>query len=226
MFRGVGDRSMAYDRSTVIFSPQGDIIQLEYARKAVEKGATGLGIRTKDFVILAGIIKESELIEAPEKIHLVDTHVAATAAGLQADTSALVKRARIQGQIHRLTYGDEITITTLANQLGEFLQNHTQVGGLRPFGTQLLFGGKIEKSELVLVDPGGAVFKCRAVAIGQNNDPGNEVLKNGYSKDLDRDAAIKLAKEALQSSIVSDEQERIDMAIIDENGVQMNINAD
>ena len=67
---------------------------------------------------------------------------------------------------------------------------------------------------------------CRAVAIGQNNDPGNEVLKNGYSKDLDRDAAIKLAKEALQSSIVSAEQERIDMAIIDENGVQMNIDVD
>jgi len=210
---------MAYDRSTVIFSPQGDIIQLEYARKAVEKGATGLGIRIKEFVVLAGIKKETELIEAPEKIHKIDDHVATTAAGLQADTSALVKRARIQAQIHRLTYGEEITIGTLANQLGEFLQNHTQVGGLRPFGTQLLFGGRLGKSELLLVDPGGAVFKCRAVAIGTNNDPANEILKKEYSAEMDKDTAIKLVKDALKSSIVSTEQEKIDIAIIDKDGV-------
>lgn len=210
---------MAYDRSTVIFSPQGDIIQLEYARKAVEKGATGLGIRIKEFVVLAGIKKETELIEAPEKIHKIDDHVATTAAGLQADTSALVKRARIQAQIHRLTYGEEITIGNLANQLGEFLQNHTQVGGLRPFGTQLLFGGRLGKSELLLVDPGGAVFKCRAVAIGTNNDPANEILKKEYSAEMDKDTAIKLVKDALKSSIVSTEQEKIDIAIIDKDGV-------
>ncbi|MFX0197824.1 MAG: archaeal proteasome endopeptidase complex subunit alpha [Candidatus Hodarchaeota archaeon] len=225
MFRGVGDRSMAYDRSTVIFSPQGDIIQLEYARKAVEKGATGLGVRTKEFVVLAGIRKETELIEAPEKIHKLDNHIATTAAGLQADTSALVKRARIQAQIHRLTYGEEITISTIANQLGEFLQQHTQMGGLRPFGTQLLFGGKLGegKSELVLVDPGGAVFKCRAVAIGQNNDPANEILKKEYTSDMDRETAIKLVKKALESSIVNAEQEKIEIAIIDDSGVQMGI---
>lgn len=223
MFRGVGDRSMAYDRSTVIFSPQGDIIQLEYARKAVEKGATGLGVRTKEFVVLAGIRKETELIEAPEKIHKLDNHIATTAAGLQADTSALVKRARIQAQIHRLTYGEEITISTIANQLGEFLQQHTQMGGLRPFGTQLLFGGKMGKSELVLVDPGGAVFKCRAVAIGQNNDPANEILKKEYSSDMGREAATKLVKKALKSSIVNAEQEKIEIAIIDDSGVHMGI---
>ncbi len=221
MFRGVGDRSMAYDRSTVIFSPQGDIIQLEYARKAVEKGATGCGVRTPECVILAGIKKETELIEAPEKIHIIDAHIAATAAGLQADTSALVKRARIQAQIHRLTYSEEITITTLANQLGEFLQNHTQVGGLRPFGTQLLFGGKLGNPELLLVDPGGAVFKCRAVAIGQNNDPANEILKKEFTNDMDQASAIKLIKEALQSSIVSADQEKIDMAIITSDGIEI-----
>ncbi len=134
-----------------------------------------------------------------------------------------MKRARIQAQIHRLTYGEEITISTIANQLGEFLQQHTQMGGLRPFGTQLLFGGKMGKSELVLVDPGGAVFKCRAVAIGQNNDPANEILKKEYSSDMDRETAIKLVKKALESSIVNAEQEKIEIAIIDDSGVHMGI---
>jgi len=214
------DRSRAYDTSTVIFSPQGDIIQLEYARKAAEKGATALGIRLKEFIVLAGIRKETELIEAPTKIHKIDMHIAATAAGLQADTSALVRRARILAQIHRLTYDDEITTATLATQIGEFLANYTLVGGLRPFGTALLVGGiPNATAELYLVDPGGAIFKCKAIAIGQNADAVNNILKESHTPDLSRKKAMEIAKDALSQYIVDKEQETIDIDIIDASGI-------
>jgi len=214
------DRSRAYDTSTVIFSPQGDIIQLEYARKAAEKGATALGIRGKDFVVLGGIRKETKLIEAPTKIHKIEIHLAVTAAGLQADTSSLVRRARIFAQIHRLTYDEEITTSTLASQIGEFLAAYTLVGGLRPFGTALLFGGiPNATTDLYLVDPGGAVFKCRAVAIGQNADAANTTLKKTQKGALSRQQAIELAKEALTHSIIDTEQETIDIDVIDATGI-------
>lgn len=220
MIRGIGDRSMAYDTSTVIFSPQGDIIQLEYARKAVEKGATALGIRAEAFVVLAGIRKESKLIEAPKKIHKIDSHIAATAAGLQADTSALVKRARIIAQIHRLTYDEPIPTTTLANQIGEFLTNYTLVGGLRPFGTSILLGGMSSTTaDLFMVDPGGAIFKCKAVAIGQNAEAANNILKQLPKVPLSKENAIKTVKEALKQSIVDPEQETINIAFVDATGI-------
>ena len=211
---------MAYDTSTVIFSPQGDIIQLEYARKAVEKGATALGIRAEDFVLLAGIRKESKLIEAPTKIHKIDTHLAATAAGLQADTLSLIRRARVFGQVHRLTYDEEISAATLANQIGEFLALYTLVGGLRPFGTALLLGGiPNANTELYLVDPGGAIFQCKAVAIGQNAEAATTILKKSQEGSLSRQKAIEIAKEALTQNIVDPEQETIDIDIVDTTGI-------
>ena len=220
MFRGMDNKSMAYDTSTAIFSPQGDIIQLEYARKAAEKGATALGIRGTDFTILAGIRKETELIEAPIKIHNIDAHIGATAAGLQADTSALVRRARLQAQIHRLTYDDEISTSTLATQIGEFLANYTLVGGLRPVGTSLLLGGSLNtQAELYLVDPGGAIFKCKAIAIGQGANDVNTLLKEAQGKAVSSKEACDLAKEALMPNIVDAEQEKIEINKIDPTGI-------
>jgi proteasome alpha subunit len=43
----------AYDRGTSLFSPDGRIYQVEYAREAVKRGAPSLGIRTAEGVVLA-----------------------------------------------------------------------------------------------------------------------------------------------------------------------------
>lgn len=42
-----------YDLSADMFSPDGRVFQVEYAMKAVENGATIVGLRCKDGVVLA-----------------------------------------------------------------------------------------------------------------------------------------------------------------------------
>ena len=42
----------AYDRGTSIFSPDGRLYQVEYAREAVKRGTSAIGVRTPEGVVL------------------------------------------------------------------------------------------------------------------------------------------------------------------------------
>jgi len=75
-----GNDQQAYDRGTSLFSPDGRIYQVEYAREAVSRGAPSVGIRTADGVVLAAQSRAgSSLMESEsiEKLHKIDDHVGA-----------------------------------------------------------------------------------------------------------------------------------------------------
>jgi len=206
-----------YDKATVIFSPDGRIIQVEYAREAVKMGSTAVGIKTDHYVVLAGQKRSFELIESADKVFKIDDHIASTFSGYSADGRALLQRARIEAQIERITYGEMIDPEVLSEKIGDYLQSFTQYGGVRPFGIAVLFGSVYEReTSLYFIDPGGAIFSCLATAIGSNEAAAKETLKKGYKRNLAKKAAIKLAIDALKAAIEEDETSLIaEMAIID-----------
>lgn len=206
-----------YDKATVIFSPDGRIIQVEYAREAVKMGSTAVGIKTDQYVVLAGQKRTFELIESADKVFKIDDHIASTFSGYSADGRALLQRARIEAQIERITYGEKIDPEVLSEKIGDYLQSFTQYGGVRPFGIAVLFGSVYElETSLYFIDPGGAIFSCLATAIGSNEAAAKETLKKGYKRNLVKKAAIKLAIDALKAAVEEDETSLIaEMAIID-----------
>jgi len=192
---------MGYDRAITVFSPDGRLFQVEYAREAVRRGTTAVGIKAVDGVaVLVDKRITSRLMEPEsiEKIFQIDTHIGAATSGLVADARALIDRARVEGQINRLVYDESIGVEVLAKRICDFKQTYTQYGGVRPFGTALLIiGAEDSKSRLFETDPSGALLEYKATGIGAGRATVMEVFEEEYQEDMDLEKAIILGLKAL-----------------------------
>lgn len=191
-----------YDSAATMFSPDGRIYQVEYAREAVKRGTTAVGILYKDgAVLMVDKRTGSPLIEptSVEKLFKLDSHMGCASSGLVADARVLVARARIEAQRNRVTYGEPIDIGILVKELSDLQQAYTQNGGVRPFGTALLVAGIVgQRPRLYETDPSGAIVAYRATAIGQGRSTVMEFLEAEYRSGLDHDGAMKLGFNALK----------------------------
>jgi proteasome endopeptidase complex, archaeal, alpha subunit len=194
-------QQQAYDRGTTIFSPDGRLYQVEYAREAVKRGSASIGVRTAEGVVLLGDKgSQSPLLEpsSVEKIHKADDHVGLASAGHVADARQLIDFARRQAQGNRLRYGERLGVETLTKRVTDYIQRYTQVGGARPFGVALIVGG-IEAGEprLFETDPSGTPYEWQALAIGENRSDIQDYLEENYEPDCTVEEGIELALRAL-----------------------------
>ncbi|WP_049923420.1 archaeal proteasome endopeptidase complex subunit alpha [Halopiger djelfimassiliensis] len=196
-------QQQAYDRGITIFSPDGRLYQVEYAREAVKRGTASIGVRTSDGVVLA-VDKRvpSPLLEdsSVEKIHKADDHIGIASAGHVADARQLIDFARRQSQVNQLRYGEPIGVETLTKEVTDHIQQYTQVGGARPFGVALIVGG-IDNGEprLFETDPSGTPYEWKALAVGADRGELQNYLEENYDEDADLDGGISLALDALAS---------------------------
>jgi proteasome alpha subunit len=195
---------MAYDRAITVFSPDGRLFQVEYARVAVGRGTTTVGLKFKDGVVLMADKKiRSKLVEgnSVEKIFQIDEHIGCATSGLVADARVLVDYARIVAQINKVTYEEKITTDMLVKRICDFKQNYTQYGGVRPFGTALLVGGVDSQGvHLFETDPSGALSSYKAGSIGSGRSQVIELFEDKFKDNMSFDDAITLGLEGLKKA--------------------------
>ena len=196
-------QQQAYDRGITIFSPDGRLYQVEYAREAVKRGTASIGIRTDEGVVLAVDKRiRSPLMErsSVEKIHKADDHIGIASAGHVADARQLIDFARQQAQINRLRYEEPIGVETLTKAVTDHIQQYTQLGGARPFGVALIIGGIEDgKPRLYETDPSGTPYEWKALAIGADRADLQEYLEEHYDEGASLDDGVDLALSALAS---------------------------
>ncbi|QLH83727.1 archaeal proteasome endopeptidase complex subunit alpha [Halosimplex pelagicum] len=196
-------QQQAYDRGITIFSPDGRLYQVEYAREAVKRGTASIGVRTADGVVLAVDKRiRSPLMErsSVEKIHKADDHIGIASAGHVADARQLIDFARRQAQVNQLRYGEPIGVETLTKSVTDHIQQYTQVGGARPFGVALIIGGIANgEPRLYETDPSGTPYEWKALAVGADRGDIREYLEDNYDEEMDLDGGVGLALEALAS---------------------------
>ena len=205
-------QQQAYDRGITIFSPDGRLYQVEYAREAVKRGTASVGVRTEDGIVLAADKRSrSPLMEAEsiEKLHKADDHVGIASAGHVADARQLIDFARRNAQVNQLRYEEPIGVETLTKDVTDHIQQYTQVGGARPFGVALIIGG-IEDGDprLYETDPSGTPYEWKALAVGADRNDIDDYLEEHYADDMSLDDGVELALAALES--VSEEDGGLD----------------
>jgi proteasome alpha subunit len=194
-------QQQAYDRGITIFSPDGRLYQVEYAREAVKRGTASIGVRTGDGVVLAVDKRiRSPLMErsSVEKIHKADDHVGIASAGHVADARQLIDFARQTAQINRLRYEEPVGVEALTKSVTDHIQQYTQLGGARPFGVALIVGGIEDGTpRLYETDPSGTPYEWKALAVGADRSDIQEYLETHYEEAMDLDGGIDLALSAL-----------------------------
>ena len=209
---------MGYDRAIVTFSPDGRLFQVEYAREAVKRGTTSLGIVFDGGIVLAAIRPLAELAIAnsgSDKVHQIDDNLGAAISGFLADGRVLVDIGRMKAQVYRLTYDEQLNVVGAVKEISDRMQMFTQYGGVRPFGVALLLGGFDEKgAQLYEIDPSSAYYSWKAQAIGRGSTEALKILRKGWKEKLSEEDAIRLAMTALKAGEKGLKANEVELAVI------------
>lgn len=195
---------MGYDRAITVFSPDGRLYQVEYAREAVKRGTTAVGIKCREgIVLLVDKRVNSKLLEPSsiEKIFKIDNHIGVASSGLVGDARSLVDRARVESQVNRVSYDEQIDVEMLSKKLCDHMQTYTQFGGARPYGTALLIAGISDgQFRLFETDPSGTLLEYKATGIGIGRNAVMKVFEEEHNPEASIRDVILLGLKALHAA--------------------------
>lgn len=190
-------QAIGYDRAATMFSPDGHLLQVEYAEKTVRLGSSSIGLVCKDGIVIIADRRVRDKLISPEsanKIFEIDEHVVASAAGILSDIRMLTDQAQILAQQNRVTYGGPIEPISIMRLIADKKQMFTQYGGVRPFAAAFILGGVVRgKANLYTSDVTGNFFSYKANAIGENDEKIKEILRRDYKEEISIEEGIKFA---------------------------------
>jgi len=197
----VQHQAMGYDRAATMFSPEGHLLQVEYAEKTVRLGSSSIGLVCKDGVVIVSDKRIRDKLIAPEsanKVFEIDDHIMVAAAGILSDARMLVDQAQVLAQQNKVTYGSPIEPISVIRLIADKKQMFTQYGGARPFGVAIMLAGINKgKGHLYTSDVTGNYFAYRANSIGEHDEKIKEHQKAGNHKEM-----VKLNKELMAETWV------------------------
>lgn len=188
-----------YDLSTSTYSPDGRIFQVEYANKAVENSGTAIGLRVKDGIVIAveKLIHSKLLVpEANRRIQTIDRHIGLASSGLLADGRHISNRARDEAASYGDTYRSPISLKSLVDRVGLYVQAYTLYSSVRPFGCSTILGA-VDKTGPILyvIEPSGVAYGYHGAAIGKGRQLAKTELEKLKLAELStREAVIEAAR--------------------------------
>ena len=196
------NQAMGYDRTATMFSPEGTILQVEYAEKTIRLGSSSIGMLCSEGLLIVADKRINDRLivkTSTKKIQEIDSHMIVSAAGIVSDARVLIEKAQILAQQHRITYDSPVEPESIIKEISNMKQQFTQYGGARPFGVSLMMAGiNKKKPELYTSDVTGNYLSYNANAIGEDDEKIKVRLREKYSKDIAIKKGAKLALSIIQ----------------------------
>lgn len=172
--------------------------------KATKTGTTIVGCIFKDGVVLGA---DTRATEGPivadkncEKIHFITDNIRCCGAGTAADTEFTTALIASQMEMHELSTGRKgrvVTAMTLLKQMLFRYQGH--------IGAALVLGGyDLNGPHLFTIYPHGSTDKLPFVTMGSGSLAAMSVFETRWEKDMSREAAMELVRDAIEAGIWND----------------------
>lgn len=186
-------------------------------------GGTTVGVVCSEGVILASdkrVVNNGRVVSrTAKKIFEITEHLGAGFAGKVSDLQQLVQSIKLQANLFQLERGHSISVKAAATMMAKFLFDQRRT----PWITQAIVGGIDEADpKLYVVDPSGAMFFEKYVAVGSGAEIAIGVLEVDYKQDIPVEAGKTLALNALKSAISRDTRsgDGIDLLVITKDEIQ------
>ena len=168
-------------------------------------GATAVGLRTEDAVILAAEKRVSYggfiMSRAGRKVFLIKDRYGVAFAGLFADIQTLRRLMNVEIHSYEIENGRPITVRSAARLLSVILYQYK----LMPFLSEVIFGGiDNEGVHLYVMDSLGSLIEDDYAAIGTGAPVAIGIIESRYKKDMKVEEAEQLAIDSVKAAISRD----------------------
>ncbi len=197
----------------------------DLAYERLGTGATSVGIKTKDGVVLASEKRVSYggfvMSRVGRKVFLIKDRYGMALAGLFADIETLVRLMKIQIHQYEIENGRKLSVKSAARLLSVILYQYKYM----PFLSEIIFGGIDEEGpHLLVMDSLGSLIEDNYAAVGSGAPIAIGIIESRYREDLSVEEAEKIAVESIKAAIKRDvtSGDGIDTVLITKSGSKEN----
>lgn len=181
-----------------IFSPDGRLIQVEYAQHASTQGSIAVIHALSDRItVVYEDCHTNPLVISTPKIHMIDPdrNFCMIYSGFKPDSLLVTDHAILACRNYKYTTSEDIPMDTLAMRIAEYKQKFTVDSHNRPFGLRsVLFGMDRGQPRIFIIETDGNFSEYRKIAVGYRNEVCNAYLESNDGDDSPFKALLEVVQ--------------------------------
>ncbi|XP_022210479.2 proteasome subunit alpha type-6-like [Drosophila obscura] len=185
------------DEQITIFSPSGDLHQIDFAKKAVALENTTVALKTEHTAVLATqkrIADKTIVLQSVRHLWATTPKIGCCMTGRIADSRYQVRWALNEATKFRYACGYDIPARALCERIADMNQLYSMHPEIRPLGCSMIMIDYDENEPtLHMTDPSGDFNSYKGCALGPHADKAEAYLVKHYKHYLPQEQTIQLA---------------------------------